>query len=57
MKRLGYQPANPDSTTYDSLADFDVPMYELDARTIPSVLGEPHNVADDEPTISRTPHA
>lgn len=31
MKRLGYKPANPESLVYDSLADFDVPMYVIDA--------------------------
>jgi hypothetical protein len=33
MKRLGHRPANPESTVYDSLADFDVPMYVIDLET------------------------
>lgn len=32
MKRLGYSPANPASYVYDSLADFDLPVFVFDAR-------------------------
>lgn len=32
MKRLGYAPANPESEVYDSLADFEVPMFVIDLR-------------------------
>jgi hypothetical protein len=41
MKRLGYQPANPDSRVYDSLADSDVPTFVFDARGDHGQPGDP----------------